>query len=213
MIDFNNEYYKQLCKSTLEEYTYMSYNEFLTRYNESHRYFHTIKHLEYILNYLEQQEILYINDIIVLTTIFHDIVYYPHLSNNEKQSIKLFKKYYKYSADVEVMDEVITCILDTKERKNKTDYCVIFNEADMAILYDSNRINVLKYEQDIIAEYSFLGYEEYKKQRINFLDSVKDDLNKYNIELLISTINDKDLFNSSSLLKTRDDTINNINDL
>jgi predicted metal-dependent HD superfamily phosphohydrolase len=211
MFDFTNEYYKQICASALKEYTYLTYDEFLTYYNEESRYFHTIMHLEYILNYIEEHQSWYMNDIIILTTMFHDIVYYSHMNNNEKQSANLFKKVYKYSADLNVYNEVITCILDTKDRNNPTDYCKIFNEADMAILYDTNKMRLLQYEKNIMAEYDFLSYNEYKKQRIKFLNEVKDDLNKYNIELLISIINDKDLFNNNKNLK--DKPITDITDI
>jgi len=188
MIDFKETYYAVRCEGVLKEYTYLSYNEFLKKYNESHRYFHTINHLEYIFNYLTRENPWFINDIIVLTIIFHDIVYYPHLTNNEKRSVKFFNSVYKYSADKTVKEEVITCILDTKDRKNITDYCKIFNEADISILYDDYKLNLLEYERNIRKEYSFLEFNEYKKNRIKILESLMDEHNKNNIDFLIEQI-------------------------
>lgn len=190
MNDFKNKYWKKICKRALEEYTYLTYDQFLKAYNQSHRRFHTIEHLEYILDYIAVAENFYLNsDVIILTTIFHDIVYYPHFTNNEYRSVKMLRQHWKYDGDEELLKEVTTCIFDTRERKDPNLYCEIFNKADTSILYSKEPRELISYEQNIRKEFDFLELSIYKEKRLEFLKKIINDENRASIHVIIEYIN------------------------
>ena len=62
----------------------------LERYNEHHRYYHTIDHIHYLLDFFEKKNLLNDHELF-LTAIFHDAVYDPKSSANEEDSAVLFK--------------------------------------------------------------------------------------------------------------------------
>lgn len=196
MNDFRHKYYSDVVKKVLEEYTYLTYEDFLKRYNEQHRYFHTIEHLDSIFRFLsDEYGWMLNNEILILTTVFHDIVYYPHFTNNEYRSMKLLEANWKYSADSEILDEVKVCIMDTLNRKNPTYYCEVFNEADLATLYIDNNEKSLEYELKIRKEYDFLDFKVYRDNRIKILKKLRTSRSAPAIDFLISVLsNEADVY-------------------
>lgn len=189
MNDFKNSYIKQLVKKVLEEYTYLTYDEFLKRYNESHRYFHTIDHLQDIFKFIsDEYGWMLENDILLLTTIFHDIVYYPHFTNNEYRSMRFLEDNWKYSSDLEILEEVKVCIMDTLHRNNTNQYCEIFNEADISTLYIDNNDKTLEYELQIRKEYDFLDFKIYRDARIKILQKLRNSRSAPAIDFLVGIL-------------------------
>lgn len=196
MNDFKNPYIKRLVNKALEKYTYLTYTEFLKRYNEKHRYFHTIEHLQDIFKFLSDEYGWMIeDDVLILTTIFHDIVYYPHFTNNEYRSMRLLEDNWKYSADVNILEEVKICIMDTLYRKNSTNYCEIFNEADISTLYIENNEKSLQFELKIRKEYDFLDFKVYRDNRIKILNKIRTARSAPAIDFLIGILeNEADVY-------------------
>jgi pantetheine-phosphate adenylyltransferase len=163
-------------------------------YNERHRYFHDLSHINKLLSNTSdmfvQQEIS--EDIFIdlfLVILFHDIVYEPWNKipgDNEKRSAEVFKQYFNIESHKDVYDAII----DTYERKNDTELKRIFNKLDLSILYESEFLELIEYENKIFKEYQFLDIDEYIEHRINFLRSIEivDDMMGNQINRLIDYI-------------------------
>ncbi len=149
-------------------------DDVLSKYDESWRYFHTRKHLEYIISKItilernsDEKEV----DILYLSTLFHDAVYLPWSNKNEEDSAKLFTKYwdnYSLIKDKYIFDKVVEDILDTKTHSKESR----FNFYDMYVVIGEKDVNVLlEWENGIFKEYSFVPYNTYKTERIKFLNN------------------------------------------
>ncbi|HEY1038859.1 MAG TPA: adenylyltransferase/cytidyltransferase family protein [Bacteroidia bacterium] len=139
------------------------------RYNEHHRYYHTIDHVHYLLNLLEKKNLLH-DDELFLTTVYHDAVYNPKSGSNEEDSAALFK----YDAAKAVLsNESITAveqmILDTKHHKPSSDKSKLFIEADLNI-FNEDDAKLFEYEKQIFKEFQFVDYKVYKERRIAVLE-------------------------------------------
>jgi pantetheine-phosphate adenylyltransferase len=146
--------------------------EVLSKYDEPWRYFHTRKHLAYIIEKIKLKDTFFSDktlDILYLTTLFHDVVYLPWSNSNEEDSVEVFKKYWTLSKiqDNDISDSVIIDILDTKAH-SKDNW---FNKFDMyVVLQEKNSSILLEWEEGIFKEYAFAPYNLYKHERINFLN-------------------------------------------
>ncbi len=146
--------------------------EVLSKYDEPWRHFHTRKHLEYIIEKIKLKDTLFSEenlDIFYLVTLFHDVVYLPWSNTNEEDSVEVFKKYWALSniQDNNIFDNVILDILDTKTHSKEN----WFNYYDMYVVLQEKNPNILlEWEEGIFKEYSFVPYNLYKQERINFLN-------------------------------------------
>jgi len=169
-------------------------------YSEHQRYWHTLNHLYDILNGVDE---LYkdkkIDDrefnILVIATIFHDIIYDPKKSDNEEKSIEYMMN--KLNTDLswrqyEYIKRITNIIINTKKHESKDGLCKKFNKLDTWIL-DAQFIDMLDWENKIYKEYKWVGWKTYKKKRIEFLlKSIKDHThNVINIKNLIDYISNK----------------------
>lgn len=101
--DILNKY--QICIETVVE-----------KYNEPHRFYHNLDHIDNLIDEM-QKHIDFNNqyiDQILLTIIFHDIVYDPHRNDNEIKSAEFFNNLTK---NVEISNKplITTAILDTEK--------------------------------------------------------------------------------------------------
>ena len=94
--------------------------EILSKYDESWRFFHTRKHLDYINEKIEKSNLNLSNiefDVLYLTTLFHDVVYKPWSNTNEEDSITVFEEYWSNHSLIQnntIRDSVIQNISYTK---------------------------------------------------------------------------------------------------
>ena len=63
-------------------------------YNEPHRFYHTLNHIEYVLKQLKDAELLK-HDELFLAAIFHDIIYNPKSNTNEEESARALREFRK----------------------------------------------------------------------------------------------------------------------
>lgn len=147
----------------------------LNEWSKPHRGYHSISHLDDIINliYLDKEKYNDLEyDLLVLAAIFHDIVYIPFSDNNEELSAEFFKKCLPFNFNHNLL-KVIDMILATKLHQSNDYLCKIFNEYDMDIVtrdYDE----LLEWEKGIQHEY-LPNYEfkyKYKKGRVEFLESL-----------------------------------------
>ncbi len=153
----------------------VNYGILLSMWNESHRYYHNQSHLVDILSQLNETKINLKSqkdyEKLVLTSLFHDIIYDPSKLNNEELSAEFFINLCEDKND-DIL-EIKQMILDTKDHKPNTRLSEIFNSLDMNIVerdYDS----LLEWEEGIWNEYQIFGRDKYKIGRISFLESLLD---------------------------------------
>jgi predicted metal-dependent HD superfamily phosphohydrolase len=189
----NENYIKKLLKNYNIK---IDLSEIKHRYSEPHRFYHTLKHINFILKKIDglfskniinkkDKEILYI------ATLFHDIIYDPLKNNNEKKSSDLFlNKISEHSPNVNQINKIILNTIDHKSHGNKLSK--IFNDLDMYNLFNSDLKTLKKDESDIRKEYSMFSNKLYRKGRLDFLNSLlKYNKNTENIKELINHVDIK----------------------
>jgi len=145
------------------------------RWTEKTRVYHNVGHLIQIIQDVEKnvwfKELgIYEKQALLLACFFHDAIYDPHKKNNEDQSIEYFKASY-ISKDSKMLNVVCDLIEITKHRKRPINKL-------KRILWDADNMKfktgyqgLLNIEKLIQKEYHFLSKDEYKKKRIEFLES------------------------------------------
>ncbi len=154
----------------------ISIDDILKRWSEPQRFYHTTKHLEDLLNKINQRkESLSLSDYekLIIVALFHDIVYNPYSSTNEEDSAKFFTDHISKN-DVTV-DEIKQAILDTKSHTPTNFISRIFSDLDMSIV-EGNYDELLEWESGIYNEFKMVGNDMYKSGRLSFLSSL---LTKY----------------------------------
>ncbi len=130
--------------------------EIVTHYSHKKRYYHTLTHLEKLLEELTgvKNDITHWNTIL-FSLFYHDIIYNPLKQNNEEKSAVYAEKRMKR---IDVPQEMIinckTQILATKHHTQSPDSDTnYFTDADLSILgQDWN--TYLEYSQNIRKEYA-----------------------------------------------------------
>ena len=143
-------------------------SDVINLYNEPHRFYHTLEHIEQVLKYLHHENLL-IHDELFLATIFHDIIYNPQSTTNEEDSANYFTDAAKSSSLTNDQKEHIKqLILDTKNHRPPARFSEEFIKADLSIL-NASFDKLIRYEKQIFKEYQFVDYKEYKVKRIEVL--------------------------------------------
>jgi len=166
-------------------------NTLFSMWNESHRYYHDLNHLTSLTSDIDN---IYKNKVsekeyekLILLATFHDIIYDPTKNNNEEMSAEFFENLCVDKSNPDVL-EIKQAILDTKDHKSTTNLSEKFNKLDMGIV-EKGFDELLQWEEGISSEYlSCYTKEEYKKGRLQFLESLLD---KYvnNTDNLLKLIN------------------------
>lgn len=176
-------------KHILDKYVIQECIHFLEQaWNEPHRKYHNIHHLNEILNSIQSNRFSLSEeefDILVLSAFFHDVYYNPRNNLvNEDESIKRFIASVK--ANPKVINYVIGIIECTKYRKIPVEPLLkMFWEIDNSGFKKGIKY-MLENEKQIREEYKHVPRKLYKKNRIKFLESnfglfneqVNDDLHK-----------------------------------
>ena len=165
----------QVYKSVLNRYIDAQSAFYLeSAWNEPHRKYHNINHLNSILEYIEDKRFglnIKTYEVLVLAAFFHDAHYNPRdKKSHEDESIKKFLSSYIHK-DEAVKNMVIQMIDSTRHRKIPLDDLVrLFWNADNAGFYKGYD-ELVKNEHLIRQEFIFVMPDLYKKGRIDFLKS------------------------------------------
>jgi pantetheine-phosphate adenylyltransferase len=162
-------------------------NTLLSMWNESHRHYHNLNHLNDLIQQINENKSKYSEkqyDKLIITSLFHDCIYEPSQNDNEEKSAKFFEDCCldKSNSDIQ---EIRQAILDTKTHQSTTKLSESFNRIDMNIV-ERNFDELVEWEKGISEEYKFSG-QKYKESRIKFLESVLDKY-PHNTENLIKLI-------------------------
>lgn len=152
------------------------YNMLLDMWNESHRYYHNQTHLIDLVDQInESQSELTQNEYekLMITALFHDIIYDPKRNDNEEMSAEFFesKCYDNKRKDIQHIKQMI---IDTKTHETTDKLSKKFSDMDMSIV-ESDIDKLIEWESGISKEYEMFG-EMYKPERIKFLEKM---MNKY----------------------------------
>jgi pantetheine-phosphate adenylyltransferase len=158
-------YYDDLYLNNLiKKYTSITLKDIKFYYNQSHRYYHNWSHIEEILNNIKEEEI---SDSLILSVLFHDIIYDPSKDDNEESSIDLFKNCYMdfNYRPISIKSDVISLILKTKNVESDE---TVLNKLDHDILKLPFE-DLVKYELKIFKEFQFAPIDDYINRRTSFL--------------------------------------------
>jgi pantetheine-phosphate adenylyltransferase len=155
-VGFNQDYYYQL-------------------YNEPHRHFHTIEHIENILmKYFNSN--VNLGDGLIYAILFHDLVYNPKSKTNEEDSLNIFNA---WTGNSMFYEPICEAILSTKNHipieGNKISKVLIDLDMDSILGNFSGKDMFAEFidgENKVFKEYQYLDYKDYKKGRIEFLKGV-----------------------------------------
>jgi predicted metal-dependent HD superfamily phosphohydrolase len=148
-------------------------NLILSMWNEPHRFYHSLSHLNDLISQINNDKDKYSEieyDKLILTALFHDIIYNPGSSSNEEESADMFESCcINFNSDLK---DVKNMILDTKTHIPTTKLSEIFIKYDMDIV-NRNFDELLEWEDGIYNENKHFD-EIYKEKRIEFLESLLD---------------------------------------
>ena len=147
----------------------------LSMWNESHRSYHNLNHLNDLISQINENKSKYSEkeyDKLILTALFHDIVYDPTSQTNEEDSANFLIECAVDKKNSDILD-VKQMILDTKTHNSTTNLSESFNNYDMNIV-ERDFDQLLEWERGISEEYSIYSKEEYKLGRLKFLESILD---------------------------------------
>jgi predicted metal-dependent HD superfamily phosphohydrolase len=168
----------------------IDYNMILSMWNESHRYYHTQNHLLDLIEQInEKRNQLPQKDYekLIITALFHDIVYDPTRSDNEEKSAQFLMESVSDKENSDIL-EIKQMILDTKSHNPETELSKMFCEMDMSIV-EGDFEKLLDWEKGISQEFKVFG-PLYKEGRLKFLESLIDNYptNAENIMKLIDWV-------------------------
>jgi len=149
------------------------FSELYTAYSEPHRRYHTVKHIDAVLKHLDSASALIENiEQVELALWFHDAVYAPFSSSNERDSARWAVQFLRdNNASTSMIDNVETLIMATVHSAKA-------RNADEALLVDID-LSILgvkpevyqQFESDVRFEYRRVPYFLYKKKRKEVLQS------------------------------------------
>jgi len=164
----------------------MSINDIYEKYSEPHRYFHTVENhllpmLESIIKFNDEfkmKQVMF--ETLIVTAIFHDIVYNSKSKTNEKDSSRfLLSVVNEATKNVNVVVDTIN-MTKTHTFKNKIEE--LFCRFDLEILTKSLP-ELLKWEEQIYKEYEFVNWKDYKTARIELIKGFLADRAELPIEI------------------------------
>jgi len=113
------------------------WNEIERKYSKSNRHYHTLEHLERLLQELHEVQVQIREwNTILFTLFYHDAIYDPLKSNNEEKSADLAeKRLLSLSVPQQVISNCKAQILVTKQHEISADEDTnYFTDADLSIL-------------------------------------------------------------------------------
>lgn len=142
-------------------------------YRQPHRYFHTLEHLLSICEQIRQtqwdhQELA---AQLLLTALFHDVVWYPQGSDSEDLSEAAYLQIMAALGEplpAAVKESIRRTILSTKYQDDVSELAALFHAFDCQVIIQGNHVDLLAYEFQIFREFQYLNMVDYRKGRSAF---------------------------------------------
>lgn len=142
-------------------------------YCQPHRYFHTLQHLLSICESIREaswdDEIMASQ--LLITALFHDVVWYPQDHDSEDKSIEAFDFIMSRLGNplpTKVADLVKQTIKATETQDTPTEMAARFHQYDCQVIIRGNYVDLLEYEFQIFREFQYLNMVDYRKGRSAF---------------------------------------------
>lgn len=169
----NKDRWKELMQSLGFSNDIETYQALYRAYSEKHRHYHTINHITDCLAKLDSARYLASEVAEVEIAIwFHDAVYKPLSSSNERNSADWAKSFLlKQGADnkrVERVHQLIMATLHNAPASSKD--AMLLVDIDLYIL-GAEKEAYQQFEKDVRKEYKWVPYFLYRKRRSEILDS------------------------------------------
>jgi predicted metal-dependent HD superfamily phosphohydrolase len=147
--------------------------ELLARYAEPHRRYHTIAHLEAVLDLVDELEADTDDpDVVRLAAWFHDAVYDPERDDNEERSARLAERMLADTdLDPDRAARVAALVRMTKTHDPADPDGRVLCDADLAILAAPAE-DYAAYTRAVRAEYHFVPEEYFRAGRAAILDQL-----------------------------------------
>lgn len=149
------------------------FGDLVSAYSSVGRFYHTMEHINHILETLEPLELVAIDfSVIQLAAWFHDVIYDPTSQDNEEKSAEYAEVVLtELSIPLTTIARVKTLILSTKTHQSPPDDidCQILLDADLAIL-GAAKSEYKAYSRAIRQEYAWVPDQEYRWGRKQVLD-------------------------------------------
>jgi len=151
----------------------------ITAYTEPQRHYHTVSHINSMLQYLSQLSQIPGQQItnptaITLAIFFHDWVYDPRANDNEVQSIAVFRDFVKDVQPPEGLSKIVEHYIEATishslgEVDENDEELKLFLDLDMVTL-GREKEGYEKYKEEIRREYGHLSQKEYCEGRAEVL--------------------------------------------
>lgn len=145
----------------------------LAAYRQPHRYFHTLTHLLSIFELIREHD--WDNEErsaqMLLTALFHDVVWCPLGVDSEQRSVQVFE--YVMGQLGEPLPDDVKCriretILSTTDQSASDEFAARFHDYDCNVIIHGNCVDLIAYEFQIFREFQCLNMVEYRKGRSAF---------------------------------------------
>lgn len=149
------------------------YDLILTHYCESHRFYHTLTHLQDCLAKFDRHAHTCPHPAFVEVALwYHDVIYDPQAANNEQASAALCAAHLALAGiDAMVIKTIQTLILATQHTATVTDAdAALLVDIDLSILGEDED-TFREYDRQIRQEYAFVPEAIYRTKRRHILQS------------------------------------------
>lgn len=145
------------------------------KYNESVRSYHTLQHIEDLVQLLQLCKSRIVDlDTVLLAIFFHDVIYDPTASDNEEKSAALFSDLLSVHVSECIIQKVVLYIMATKSHSSddsRDEDLFYFLDLDMSIL-GRDRLQYALYAEKIRKEYSHVEEGAFNLGRSIFLRKI-----------------------------------------
>ncbi len=152
------------------------------------RHYHNWEHVLNVIDYIEKLDISDADyKILIITALYHDIVYDPKSTTNEEDSAKYIDNLNLSIDDIIIIRDLI--IFTKYNRQPETELEKHFLAADLSI-FNKSYDEQLVFEKNILKEYNFVSLDIYVPERIKVLKKLKEHYNT-NTDFLINYLENK----------------------
>ncbi|MEM9490998.1 MAG: hypothetical protein AAGC55_17750 [Myxococcota bacterium] len=146
--------------------------EIVARYSEPHRAYHTLEHLRACLHWLAAtRELAEHPPAVELALVYHDIVYDPRRTDNEKRSAELFTAHARASQLPQApIERIVRLIEGTASHSAHDRDGALLNDIDLTILGAPPHLYA-RYEEQIREEYRHVDERLFRAGRERILRS------------------------------------------
>jgi len=146
------------------------WNEVELYYAEPHRFYHNLNHIENVWHALGKHPGIVGDQSMLLSVIYHDVIYDPSRTDNEERSADLAsKRLLEAGFPKEIIQQCYERIIATKSHRTADDLLTnLFLDADLSILGSSAQ-DYKQYYKNIRREYAIFPDDVYYPGRMKVL--------------------------------------------